>query len=96
MVLIAMSESKKKTDKSFMYNVDEIKRAIEIMGSTHKLSTELKVTASTAYKWRDGLSVPSPENCLRIEKITKGKVLAKDIRPELDWGKIKEDLRAMF
>ncbi|WP_051908472.1 transcriptional regulator [Candidatus Odyssella acanthamoebae] len=75
------------------FNIDEVKRAIEIVGSANKLAVEIKVSSLTAYRWRDGKSVPSPENCLKIERITRGKVLAKDIRPDLDWERILEELR---
>lgn len=75
------------------FNIDAIKKAIEIVGSANKLAVEIKVSSLTAYRWRDGKSVPSPENCLKIEKVTEGKVLAKDIRPDLNWERIREELR---
>ncbi|MBW8308057.1 MAG: helix-turn-helix domain-containing protein [Candidatus Paracaedibacteraceae bacterium] len=83
----------KAQSKGSQYNVSEINRAIEILGTASTLARELKITPISVYKWRDLKAVPSPENCLKIEKVTRGKVLAKDIRPDLDWERILEGLR---
>jgi DNA-binding transcriptional regulator YdaS (Cro superfamily) len=89
----AHPEDRVHTDKNNQYNRDMIKRAINMFGSSNRLALELKVTVITVYKWRDGKAVPSPENCLKIEKVTNGQVKARDIRPDLDWERIIENLK---
>ena len=70
------------------FNVEEIKRAAEIVGSYNKLSLLLGVSVANVYKWRDGKSTPDPINCLKIQKLTNGLVKARDIRPDYDWDKV--------
>lgn len=91
-----MNAQKQSPDKLSQYDINQIMKAIDIVGSASRLAIELKVTVLTVYKWRDGKSVPSPESCLKIEKVTRGQVKARDIRPNLDWERIIENLQQMF
>lgn len=70
------------------YNIEEIKRAVEIIGSVARLAGIIEVSGTTLYKWMWGQAVPDPINCLKIQKATKGKVKAKDIRPDYEWDKV--------
>lgn len=80
--------NKIKSDKSRLYNIEAIKKAIEIMGSGEKLARKLEVTSTTIQNWKSGLSVPSATNCILIEKATNGIVKRNDILPEYDWKKL--------
>ena len=65
-----------------------IQQAIDIVGSTAKLARQLEITSATVYNWLWGKTIPDPINCLKIQKATKGKVKAKDIRPDYEWEKV--------
>lgn len=70
------------------YNVEQMKKAVEIVGSVARLAGIIEVSGTTVYSWLWGKSIPDPINCLKIQKATKGKVKAKDIRPDYEWDKV--------
>ena len=78
-----------KKDKSNLYNVAAIKKAVEIVGSQSKLARMLDLNNNSVYGWMRGQSVPSPINCIGIEKLTQGAVKRTDILPDYDWNKLK-------
>ncbi len=73
---------------TIMCNTDQIKRAIEYAGTILKLAIMIKCEPTLISKWKNGKLNPSPINCLRIEKATKGLVRAKDILPDYDWENV--------
>ncbi len=78
-----------KKDKSHLYNVEAIKQAVSIFGSQSKLARLLDLNNNSVYGWVRGQSVPSPINCIAIERITQGKIKRGDILPDYDWEKLK-------
>ncbi|MBW8308025.1 MAG: helix-turn-helix domain-containing protein [Candidatus Paracaedibacteraceae bacterium] len=62
--------------------------AFYFFGTNTALAKALNVTLGTVHKWLNYKSVPKPENCLKIEEATGGKVKARDIRPNYDWGNL--------
>ncbi len=69
-------------------NIEEIKRAASIVGSPTRLAWALEVSYNTVYSWMNGKFAPDPINCLKIQKVTKGQVQARDILPNYEWDKI--------
>lgn len=53
-------------------------------GMKYKSFAELVgVSVNVVYLWRSGARHPSRFTCMHIERVTKGKVKAKDLRPDL-------------
>lgn len=71
------------------HNIEAIKKAAEICGSLSKLAIAIEANYSSAFKWAHGKAVPSPLNCMKIEKATRGQVKKEDIRPNFDWKRFK-------
>lgn len=55
------------------------------MGSLSKLALALNMTYGSIFKWAHGQAIPSPLSCMKIEKVTKGKIRKEDVRPNFDW-----------
>ncbi len=74
--------------KDNAFNNEKVREAADILGSAMKLAREIGVGEVAVYKWIHAKSIPDPINCLKIQKATKGKVKAKDIRPDYEWDKV--------
>lgn len=70
------------------YDIDQMKKAVDIVGSVARLAGIVEVSGTTVYSWLWGKSIPDPINCLKIQKATKGQVRARDIRPDYEWDKV--------
>lgn len=81
--------TRKRVNQSGKYNVTSIKKAIKVIGSASKLAIKLEVSYQAALNWNSGFAVPSPLNCVRIEKITNGVVKREDILPDYPWGEFR-------
>lgn len=68
------------------FNVDKIKEAIEICGGKNNLAQKINMSYVAVCDWATGKKTPSPESCFRIEKVTNGKVKAKDILPPYEFN----------
>ena len=79
----------KRTKKEGQYNVLSIVKAIEVIGGAEKLARKLETSYQTVLNWKNGFSVPSVLNCIKIEKATDGKVNRKDILPDYTWDDLK-------
>lgn len=69
--------------------------AIEIVGSQRALAKALSIAPTAVSQWRKaeeegGRPVP-PKQCVRIERITDGRVSRRDLRPD-DWRDIWPEL----
>lgn len=69
-------------------NVNEIKKAIELVGGARELSIKLGVSYQSVLDWKNERSNINFLNCIKIEKLTEGKVRARDILPEYPWDDI--------
>ena len=78
------------------FNNEKVRDAAEVLGSQDKLARILEVTTSAVFNWCRGKYMPSPENCLKIEKATNGKVKARDIRPDFDFDAYIEELKSII
>lgn len=65
-----------------------IDTAAEVIGSQQALAVALGVTKAAVWQWKKQVPVIY---CLRIERLTAGKVSRKDLRPN-DWHLIWPDL----
>ncbi len=75
--------------KKDVQNIEAIKKAADICGSLSKLAIAIGANYTSAFKWVHGKAVPSPLNCMRIEKATRGQVTKEEIRPDFDWKRFK-------
>lgn len=78
------------------FNSNEIKRAVNIIGAATKLARALDVGELSVYRWIHGKSIPEAISCLKIEKVTNGKVKARNIRPNFDFDAYVEELRSLI
>jgi DNA-binding transcriptional regulator YdaS (Cro superfamily) len=76
--------------------IDAVRRAVHVIGSQAALARALSVTPVTVGQWlkpddKTGRHVP-PKQCVRIEKLTGGKVSRRDLRPD-DWLELWPELQ---
>lgn len=62
-----------------------VKLAVDIAGggSNTELAKLLGVTQSAVSMWKSGERQVGPRHCKAIQRLTKGKVKAKDLRPDV-------------
>tara|TARA_R110002012_G_scaffold14850_2_gene60488 strand:+ start:125 stop:358 length:234 start_codon:yes stop_codon:yes gene_type:complete len=53
---------------------------------------DLGISRSSLSQWLKGSSKPNPLICADISNLTKGAVTVKELRPDIDWDKIKDAL----
>lgn len=82
-------EERLRMPKKDVHNIEAIKKAADICGSLSKLAIAIGANYTSAFKWVHGKAVPSPLNCMRIEKATRGQVKKEEIRPDFDWKRFK-------
>ena len=59
---------------------------------TRKFRENLNITPSRLSHWRNGRAKPALDICPAIADLTHGNVTIKDLRPDIDWDKIKDAL----
>ena len=65
------------------FNVNEIQRAVSILGSRNALAKKINISYQTVSDWLNEKKTPSLENCIKIEKATEGQVKVKKILSDL-------------
>lgn len=80
---------RKRIKKDSLYNVDSIAKAIEIIGGGERLARKIETSYQTVLNWKNGFSVPSIVNCVKIEKATEGKIKREDILPDYPWDELR-------
>jgi len=63
------------------FKVEEVKKAVEVLGGRVAMSRALNVSYQTISDWVNDKKTPSLDNCIRIESATEGKIKARDILP---------------
>lgn len=53
------------------------------------LARKLGVTQGAVHQWATGMTRPSAERCIQIEKATAGAVRCEDLRPDVDWAYLR-------
>lgn len=71
--------------------MNQVKKAIEILGSATRLAKVLGVTPQAVCFWRDGLRKIPIKYCYAIESATNGQVKRQDLIPD-DWHTIWPEL----
>jgi len=67
-----------------------IDRAAKLLGSQVALASALGVTKAAVGQWKDeGRRVPA-EHCPSIERLTGGAVTCEELRPDVQWGVLRE------
>lgn len=62
---------------------DHIKKIIQFFGTQQKVAEIARISQPSVSAWLSGYTKPGLPSLLRIEKASKGKLKAKEIRPEL-------------
>ena len=70
---------------------DLIEKAIAFFPTETDFFNALGVCRTTVWLWKKGKSVPSPEKCVLIERVTHGVVSRRQLRPD-DYGAIWPEL----
>lgn len=74
-----------------MFNIggmEDLKRAIEIVGSQKQLGLAVGVVPQVVNNWLRRGNVPA-EYCPGIERATGGVVRCEDLRPDVDWAYLR-------
>ncbi|QXW27181.1 helix-turn-helix domain-containing protein [Acinetobacter johnsonii] len=66
---------------------DALEKAIKIVGSKSALARGLGITPWALSKWNFN-KIPE-DRCLPIEELTKSKVKAEQLRPDINWAFIR-------
>ena len=77
-------DSMKKTDSGREENI-AMRKAINFFGGIIQTSDNLKVDRSQVSRWLHKRRIIPIKHALQIEDLTKGKIKAKDLRPDLKW-----------
>jgi DNA-binding transcriptional regulator YdaS (Cro superfamily) len=79
------SNSMKKTDNGKKENI-AMRKAIEFFGGTVKLAKKLNYSnQSDISKWLYETRLIPIKHAVKIEELTKGKIKAKELRPDIKW-----------
>lgn len=71
-----------------------LERAARVVGSQVALAAALGVTKAAVGQWKDpGRRVPA-EHCPQIERLTAGAVRCEELRPDVQWGVLRETREA--
>ncbi|MBP6188982.1 MAG: helix-turn-helix domain-containing protein [Azonexus sp.] len=65
--------------------MNPIKTAIDHVGGNSRLAGAVGVTPQAVHNWIVRGRVPA-DYCPSIEKATSGRVRCEDLRPDVDWG----------
>jgi DNA-binding transcriptional regulator YdaS (Cro superfamily) len=66
-----------------------IKQVVKQFGGPSKLAVTLGVTPQAVCFWRDGKRRFPAEQCMVIERISKGAWRCEQLRPDLDWAVLR-------
>lgn len=67
-----------------------INEAVDIMGSQAALARRLHISASTVNEWVQGARQVPTAQCVRVERITQGRVTADALRADVNWLRIPD------
>ncbi|KAB8312269.1 helix-turn-helix domain-containing protein [Erwinia endophytica] len=70
-----------------------IEKACQSVGSQAALARCLGLSPPTVNQWVSGKRPIPAERCLDIEKATLGAVTCEELRPDVDWGYLRETAR---
>ncbi|MFD2754268.1 helix-turn-helix domain-containing protein [Comamonas terrae] len=63
-----------------------MQRAVVLLGGQLALAKALKVTPPAVHQWLTGARPVPAERCPSIERLTSGAVLCEQLRPDVEWG----------
>lgn len=69
--------------------MEHLDRAVHICGSQGALAALINVGQSHVSMWKKRGNVPA-EYCPAIERATGGAVRCEELRPDVDWGYLRE------
>lgn len=67
-----------------------LQRAARLVGGQSTLARRLGVSSPTVNQWFHGDRQVPAERCPLIEKLTGGQVRCEDLRPDVQWGVLRE------
>lgn len=62
----------------------------EIRGRAAHLGRVIAVPPELISQWANAVRQIPAERCLQIEKATSGAVTCEDLRPDIDWGYLRQ------
>lgn len=77
--------------KCRIFSMNKFNDVIDIYGSPTKTAEAIGASLQAVCFWRDGDREINPKMCVKIEKITGGKVTRQDLRPD-DWSELWPEL----
>lgn len=70
--------------------MNAINRACELVGGVGKLASLAGVAVPTASQWCTGKRQVPAERCIVIERESKGVIRCEDLRPDVEWGVLRQ------
>lgn len=67
-----------------------LEQAFDILGNPAQLAYALDITPWAVYKWN--VNKPPKERCLDIQDLTKNKITAEQLRPDVNWDYERKQL----
>lgn len=75
--------------------MNPITTAVRHAGGISALAKALGVTPPTVHQWLKGQRPIPAERCPTIERLTKRTVTCEALRPDVDWGYLRESVHAL-
>jgi DNA-binding transcriptional regulator YdaS (Cro superfamily) len=76
--------------KDCRVDYDQIKKAVKMFPSISAFGEALGISYQSAYALSKGVNRPTIPQILKIERLTKRKITAESIAPDLMWDLLKE------
>ena len=73
--------------------MNPIKDAITLVGSVTEFARLLGVTPQAVCFWRDGKRQIPADKCPLIERVTNDLVTCERLRPDVEWGYIRDSAK---
>lgn len=68
-----------------------VKKAVEHVGGVSVLARCIGVAGPTVHQWMNGSRRVPAERCPQIERLTGGAVRCEDLRPDVEWGVVRDN-----
>jgi DNA-binding transcriptional regulator YdaS (Cro superfamily) len=69
--------------------MDGLHKSIEVLGGQSALAESIGLSPQVVNNWTRRLNVPI-EHCPSIERATGGKVTCEELRPDVQWVRVKD------
>lgn len=72
--------------------MDSIRKTVDLLGGVKSAAAHLDVSHQLVYFWLQGERRFPADKCPLVEKLTGGAVRCEDLRPDVAWGVLREQV----